>query len=230
MALAAVFASFDRLTHRLVASRWPTVGVFDDLVDPKDAEAAMELEGATNDRLTGALGRLAAIPPRERAVGTGASIAMAAFLHPSPGGGRFNSERLGAWYAACDIGTAIGETLYHHGRRLRASARGFPNRIQMRELRSAPRAMLRDIRGMTTDRPDLYDPDPSNYPRSQAFGGALRHAGADGIVYDSVRRADGVNVVLFKPRLVMPVLQADHYEYTWDISGKASVARLTNVA
>jgi RES domain-containing protein len=173
---------------------------------------------------------LAAIPPRERAIGPGATIAMAAFLHPSPGGGRFNSERLGAWYAACDIGTAIRETLYHHGRRLRASAKGFPNRLQMRELRSSPRATLRDIRGMKSVQPQLYDPDPATYDRSQAFGDEVRRTQVDGIIYDSVRCSNGVNVVLFKPRLVMPLRQADHYEYSWDTLGNASVAKLTNIA
>ena len=231
MAVGEAFTPFDRPTHRLIASRWPTVGVFDDLVDPADAEAAMELEGVTNDRLTGALGRLAAIPAQDRTVGEqGATIAMAAFLHPSPGGGRFSSELLGAWYAACEPETAIQEALFHHGRRLRASEGGFPNRIEMREMLSSPQASLCDLRGLGEQRPELYDPAPSHYHRSQQFGENLRGLGADGIIYDSVRRAGGINIVLFKPRLAVPVVQGDHYLYTWDSSGTASVARLTNVA
>ena len=67
---------------------------------------------------------------------------------PSCFGKRFNRETLGAWYAACDPATAIAETLYHHTRRLRASAGGFPNTIQMRELISTPTADLHDIRGL----------------------------------------------------------------------------------
>ncbi|NBC34842.1 MAG: RES domain-containing protein [Alphaproteobacteria bacterium] len=132
MALDTPFAAFHAPTHRLINSGYPTLGVFDDLVSPEDAEAAMELEGLTNDRLSGALGRLEAIAPADRAFGqTGASMAMAAFLHPSPGGGRFNTDRLGAWYAACDRQTAIAETLFHHERRLRTSAAVFPATIKM---------------------------------------------------------------------------------------------------
>lgn len=227
----AVIHFAERRTHRLIASRYPTIGVFDDLVDPADAEAAMRLESLTNDRLTGALGRLAAIPEADRAHGEpGASLAMAAFLHPSPGGGRFNRDDLGAWYAACDPATAIAETLYHHTRRLRASASGFPSSIQMRELISSPIADLHDLRGLQAARTDLYDPEPARYAPSQALGEDLRNAGADGILFDSVRRAGGENIVLYKPRLAVPVLQGHHYDYCWNAAGEALVHRLTSVA
>ena len=35
-------------THRLIASRYPTIGVFDELVSAEDAAAAMEIELLTN--------------------------------------------------------------------------------------------------------------------------------------------------------------------------------------
>jgi hypothetical protein len=54
--------------------------------------------------------------------------------------------------------------------------------------------------------------------------------GANGIVYDSVRRADGVNVCVYKPSLVkLPVIQADHYEYRWDARGDVRALKITNV-
>ena len=220
---------FEARAFRLIATRWPTVGVFDDLVSANDALAAMELEGATNDRLTGALGRLDAIPREEWALGSqGAFLVMAAFMHPAPPGGRFNSPALGAWYASLDIETAIEETLYHNTRRLRASDDGFPNRIQMRELVSSPKAQLLDIRGLAEEMPDLYDPD--SYSGSQVFGEERRSQGSDGIWFDSVRRAESENIVIFKPKLVPPVLQGDHFEYVWDTYGAHTISRLTNVA
>jgi hypothetical protein len=40
-------------TYRLIASKYPTVGVFDDLAsDPGDLRAAFILEALTNDRLS----------------------------------------------------------------------------------------------------------------------------------------------------------------------------------
>lgn len=211
-------------THRLIASRWPTVGVFDDLVSTADAEAAMELEGATNDRLTGALGRLKAIPEGDIAIGSGASIVMAAFLHGDAG--RFNGANLGAWYASLDLPTAIAETVYHHDRRLRVSAGAFPTMIQMRELVSSPTANLIDLRRGAGQAPELYD--PADYTRSQPFGEEARGRGMDGIWFKSVR-ATGQNVVIYRPRLLVPVVQADHFEYAWDRGGAIEVKRLTSV-
>ena len=58
----------------------------------------------------------------------------------------------------------------------------------------------------------------------------LRRAGSDGILYDSVRRAGGENVVIFKPRLLLPVTQGDHFSYSWDVAGRPHVFRLSRVS
>ena len=120
-----------RKTHRLIASKYPTVGVFDDLTsDPGDLRVAFALEAMTNDRI--AAQRINLLPDEEiisGPVGSGASIVMAAFLHADQAGGRFTDSRLGGWYAAFELETAIAETLYHNDRRLRLSVDGFPNRI-----------------------------------------------------------------------------------------------------
>src|SRR5882724_1160074 len=111
---------YNERSHRLIPSRYPPIGLFDEYGTPEDAAAAMELETMSNDRTSGALGRLNAIPKGDWALGkSGSNMAMAAFLHPAPGGGRFNTEALGAWYASQRVETAIQETLHHNERRLR---------------------------------------------------------------------------------------------------------------
>src|SRR3546814_16937175 len=118
-------AAFKGRTYRLIASRYPTVGLFDDIAgDEEDLRAAFELEALTNDRTT-ATERLRRILGGAVAMGQyGASMVMAAFLHADPAGGRFTDHRLGAWYAAGDIATAIEETVYHQARQIgRASGR-----------------------------------------------------------------------------------------------------------
>jgi hypothetical protein len=227
-------AAFAARTHRLIASRFPAVGVFDDVAGSEnDLRAAFELEALTNDRLVAAE-RLRSIPGGEVALGQpGASLVMAAFLHASPLGGRFTDHRLGAWYASCDVATAIEETVYHQDRRLRASAGGFPNRIQMRELIAEVDAPLVDLRGLQASRPALYH--PTDYTASRALVAARRWPfGAPpdlGVVYGSVRRAGGTNVCIFRPATVsLPVIQGEHYEYVWDARGKLDVLKLTNVA
>lgn len=223
-------SSFKATTHRLIASRFPTVGVFDDLaVNEDDLRAAFELEALTNDRLQG-LSRLSKIPSGGLVSGPTATLVMAAFLHSDQRGGRFSDYRLGAWYAATEVATAIEETVYHHERRLRASSAGFPNRIQMRELVSYVDGVYLDIRGMESALPEIYS--LTDYAASQAFVANLRWPfGAEsGIVYDSVRRRGGINICIFEPADVgLPVVQGDHYEYVWDAVGQLDVLRLTAV-
>jgi hypothetical protein len=224
-----------RKTHRLIASSYPTIGVFDDLSrDPDELRVAFALEALTNDRL--AVRRLHLLPDTEilsGPSGSGASIVMAAFLHADPVGGRFTDSRLGAWYAAFDVATAIAETLYHNDRRLRLSDGGFPSRIQMRELIAAIDVTLVDVCGLQKIRPELYR--DTDYSASQIFAAALRWPKApklpeNGLVFDSVRRAAGTNVCIFWPSKVpLPVLQGDHFEYRWDGAGSARVVKITNV-
>jgi hypothetical protein len=220
-------------THRLVASRYPAVGVFDDLAADKDELAvAFLLESATNDRLAVLSRRLPLLPENEIVQGLGATMVMAAFLHADEAGGRFTDGRLGAWYASFDVHTAIAETLHHSTRRLRRADGAFPSNIQMRELIAGIDCDLIDIRGQKEIRPELYDPD--DYSAAQAFGAHLRWpasgGGENGVVYDSVRRTSGTNVCVYRPSLIiLPVDQADYYEYRWDASGRASVLKLTNM-
>ena len=90
-----------RAAPRLIASRYPTAGLFDRVASSADVDAIIELEGWTNDRITGELGILSAVPRDEWVVGRPMdSVIMAAYCHPSPGGGRFTGEDRGAWYAA----------------------------------------------------------------------------------------------------------------------------------
>jgi RES domain len=223
-----------RKTHRLIASKYPTVGVFDDLAsDPGDLRAAFILEALTNDRL--AAQRINLLPDEEIIAGpvdSGASIVMAAFLHADQAGGRFTDGRLGGWYAAFELETAIAETIHHNARRLRLSVGGFPNRIQIRELIVTIKADLVDVRGLQKDRPELYR--DADYSASQAFASEFRWPKSpppeNGIVFDSVRRKSGTNVCIFWPSKVpLPVVQGDHFEYQWDAAGHPSVMKLTNI-
>jgi hypothetical protein len=221
-------------TYRLIASRHPTVGIFDDLTsDPDELRAAFLLESFTNDRV--ASSRLNRLPDTEiisGANGSGATIVMAAFLHSDEDGGRFTDYRLGGWYASFELKTAIQETIYHHFRQLSLSDAGFPNRIQMRELQADISTELVDVRGWGSAHPELYH--RTDYSASQAFANKLRWThesrAENGIVFDSVRCASGTNICLFWPSQVsLPIVQGDHFEYQWNAKGELNVAKLTNI-
>jgi hypothetical protein len=86
---------------------------------------------------------------------------------------------------------------------------------------------LYDIRGLRESHSDLYDPE--SYAASQPFGEALRRAGASGIVYASVRRPCGTNLVVYRPSLLPPVIEGDHFDYRWTGGLTPAVLKLTAV-
>ncbi|HEY1749575.1 MAG TPA: RES family NAD+ phosphorylase [Xanthobacteraceae bacterium] len=216
-------------THRLIASRWPTVGVFDLVASPEDIAAALELEMLTNDRLAPTPERLHALPMDRWVVGVpNASIIMAAYLHADEKGSRFTTGELGGWYCSFDLVTSIRETVWHHTARLAHSEAGFHQTIQMRQLHAHADAEFDDVRGMRTTRPELYRPD--NYEASQAFGAERRNAASNGICYDSVRHEGGTNLVIYRPALVLDVMQGDHFQYEWTGERDPRVSKLTNMA
>ncbi len=193
--------------HRLIPSRFPPIGLFDTVATPADLAAVMELAGWTNDRLVAH--RIARLPPSEWVYGRpNASIVMAAFLHVAPGGSRFNGPDLGAWYAAADIRTAAAEVAHHLRREafdtgmaaLERTYRAYTCRLE---------GDFVDIRGRRSVDDAVFA--SADYTASQAFGERLRAEGEAGIVYDSPRLAGGTNVVGFRPRLVLAVVQADHF-------------------
>lgn len=201
-------ASAPRPAYRLIPSRFPPIGLFDTVATAADLAAVLELVGWTNDRLVAE--RVARLPQDEWVYGTpNASIVMAAFLHVAPGGMRFNGPELGAWYAADDIRTAAAE-VGHHLRR-EASARRVVT--MSRTYRTYTATLLGDyldIRGQQATYPEVYASD--RYDASQQFGENVRASGGAGILYTSLRRRSGINVVAFRTRNITEIVQEDHFE------------------
>jgi hypothetical protein len=211
-------------TCRLVPSRYPSVGVLDSIAAPADLEAVMELEAWTNDRLSVELGILSTIPRDEWVVGEPmASVVMAAFCHPRPGGARFSWNDRGAWYASRTVETALAESVFHRVRELEEVGH-FDVRMQMRLYHADFSTTFHDIRGGGERWVQLYDPEA--YVQSQRVGRILFDAGSNGVIYDSVRHPGGTCLACFRPRLVRRVRVAAHYEYAWSGGKVPAVRRL----
>jgi hypothetical protein len=202
-----VFAPSPKPAHRLIPSQFPPIGLFDTVATAADLSAVMELVGWTNDRLVA--DRIDRLPQHEWVYGVpNASIVMAAFLHVAPGGMRFNGPDLGAWYASGDLRTAAAE-VGHHLRR-EAVARGVPT--MTRTYRTYTATLLGnylDIRGQQTARPEIYASE--RYDAAQQLGEQVRTSGGAGLLYDSLRRRTGLNVVAHRPRNVIDIVQTDHF-------------------
>jgi hypothetical protein len=209
--------------YRIVPSRFPPVGVFDAIAAPQDLEALYQVEALTNPRVREAWGELANVPPARRVSGPGTTPLMAAFTHVNPEGSRFSDGSFGVLYVAHEFATAIEETAYHRERFLAATAEPAID-IAMRTYVSAVHGALNDIRGGW---PAEHARD--NYVASRALGLKLRGAGADGIAYDSVRRAGGECAALFYPDLAKPCVQGKHLLYRWDGKRIAQVLEISAV-
>lgn len=207
MALAPLVGA-PQPSHRLIPSRFPPIALFETVTRADDLEAVMELAGWTNDRLVAE--RLARLPKAEWAYGrANASIIMAAFLHAPPMGARFSGPDLGAWYGAGRVETGIAEA-GHHLRR-EAWARGLRRQSrQYRVYRARLNGQFHDLHG--AGHGALLD--PREYGKSQAFGEGLRAAGADGIVYPSVRHGGGIAICAYRPSKILDVVQAEHLALT----------------
>lgn len=206
---------------RLIPSRFPTVGVFDRISEAADLEALLELEAWTNDRVSAELGILHVVPREEWLVGRPhATVVMAAFCHPRPGGTRFSGADRGAWHAARTLETALAESIYHRTREI-AEVGALETRMHMRLYHADFRATFHDIRPQRREYSPLYDPD--SYTASQRFGVRLLHEDSNGIVYRSVRHEGGECLACFRPRLVLHVRVAAHYEYLWQGQAQPAV-------
>jgi len=166
-------------------------------------ENLTELDAATNGRKTAEVGGNAAIGPGELLYGVPeAHIVNAAFTHPGPWGGRFNDARRGAWYAAVELETAVREVGYHRRRFLRDGRIGERVTAEYQDFLADFAADFYFLDEAERKTCLEAEPIPQCYGASQALAAALLYAGANGIVYPSVRHAGGTCVACFRPALV----------------------------
>jgi hypothetical protein len=201
-----------RGTHRLIPAQYADggVSVLNRLTDdPEMLDGIFELDNATNDRLL-AESRLApGIDERELVFGIPSyRIINAAFCHPAPGGSRFNSPDRGAWYAGFELKTSQTEVAYHRQLWLRETAWDEKDAADYLDYLADFRAEFHDLRGSTEHEECL---SPVSYIASQALAGQLLERGSAGIVYPSVRRADGTCIACFRPVLVTNVRKGEIY-------------------
>lgn len=200
---------------RIIRSLYPPVDLFEDIADPADWPLLIAAEQKTNPRLMETLGALDLVPPERRVGGPGASWLMAPFTHVSPDRpSRFSDGRHGVLYAGDRFVVALFETIHHHARFMARTREAAGWTSQFREIVLDVAAELADLRGGDPALAPALDPaDPGPARR---LGAALRTAGADGVVYPSVRCPGGQCVGLFFPDLARNPRQGRHLDYHWD--------------
>lgn len=199
--------------HRIIRTLYPPVWLFEDIAEPADWDLLASAEAKTNPRVREEIGDLSLVPPERRVAGPTASLVMAAFTHVSTlRPSRFSAGAYGVWYCGDRFAVALAETVFHFERFMRATEEPAAE-AQFRELVSAIAGNLVDLR----EGDHAAYLDPNDWRAGQAFGASRRAAGADGILYPSVRFPAGLAAALFWPDCVkLPVRQARHMLYHWD--------------
>jgi hypothetical protein len=204
-------------THRLIPSQHepPGESVLVAIADD-DAhlQALFDLDAATNDRLLAAQGLpLPGIGVEELVSGVPyASVINASFCHANPLGTRFSSPDRGVWYAAFELQTSQAEVAFHKTVQLAEVGR-FEDSVTYDDYLADFSASFHDLRRGQAFKGYLR---PDSYVDSQALGERLLDGGSLGVVYPSVRRADGTCVACFRPALVGNVRRDRTYRFSWE--------------
>lgn len=202
-------------TCRLLPSRFADVedSVLAPLADSDDhLRDLFELDNATNARLRTQNGGAAGINVDELVFGVpNFRIVNAAFTYAHPQGSRFNDGRRGAWYCAFDVDTALAEVSFHKAVEY-AEINRFDDSVQYQCMLADFTAAFHDLRGLARYEDCLA---PDSYIASQTLAERLLEGGSLGIIYPSVRRAEGTNLACFRPAVVGNVRKGPAYRLTW---------------
>lgn len=203
-------------THRLIPTRYSEDGdgVLARLGLPQSQfDNLLQLEGATNDRVSGEANLLPGITVHELVFGVpNYHIVNAAFCYARPGGTRFSSSYRGAWYAGFTRKTAQVEVAYHYAQGLREINWQEKETVSYRDYLADFRADFHDLRHRRGFEDCL---DPASYRASQRLAADLLHQGSAGIVYPSVRHSGGTCIACFRPALVGNVRQGEKVTFTF---------------
>lgn len=194
---------------RLVGVRMPGADLFAGVADFGDWEEVAEIESLWNERTAGLLGNLSAVPREHWASGPGSAYLMGPFIFRAPG--RFGNGAYGVLYAGLEERTALAEVAWHRARFLRES--GQPRQTLDHQLLDLLfEGTIDDLR--ESEAPGLYAPD--SWAEGQALGARIRAAGADGILYSSVRHKGGDCLAGFRPHAFSRCRFVRYVQFFWD--------------
>lgn len=200
-------------SQRVIATRFPSVHVFDDIAPRDDWDDLERLANLTSPRVQQSGAGWGMFKPEDCATGEGASLVMAPFAYLNPDGSRFTDGTYGAYYAARNLQTAIRETVYH--------AENFARHARMAAITFEKQVLVARISGSFHDlrksAPNQKILSATSYASSQPFARKVRaDEKSKGIVYPSVRSPGGECIAVFLPRLISNCRRAQYLDYVWD--------------
>ncbi len=202
-------------SYRIIPAKYPPVQIFEQISDIDDLQALLQIEAMTDDVARQMLGNLKLFSHEDKITGRGAGRIMPCFLifDQESSENRFSNSEFGAYYAGREFETAIKETIFHRQKFLAQTvlpAQDIDNVLILADIKG----QMHDIRGKKRSYPDLYH--ASNYADSQVFAHDLKKQGSFGIVYDSVRNANGQCVAVLRPQVIANCRDSGIITYIWD--------------
>lgn len=138
-------------------------------------------------------------------------------------GNRFDVGTQRSWYCALDILTAIKEVAYHHIRELDRDNKDFKGDVTYHELLAE---FIGDFCDIQERKPgeDILGTEPGEaYKLGQKFACEQEAKGKDGIIYESVRKPEGICLAVFSPQTVQNVRLGLSWKLIWNGSSKYEV-------
>jgi hypothetical protein len=201
-------------TYRIINSCYPPCDVWEDIIsDSDDWQLAFELEKMSNPRVRHELGDLSLIPPERVITGSNSWWVISAFTHINPEGDRFTDGTYGAYYAANNFLTSLKEKAYGLTKKFMSATSEPIIDITCRTLVGKIDKELHDIRCKDNWRTCYHEKD---YSHSQRLASELRRNQSNGIVYKSIRDAEGECFAAFWPDVVTIPSQERHVVLHWD--------------
>jgi hypothetical protein len=213
-------------SYRAVASKYPTVSVYDRITDPANFAAVLEIEALTNPRVREEAGAFRKVRPEDAISGPGATPIMASFAYSGPS--RFCDGTYGVYYAGREEATAVAESRYHTEAFLRATTQPSID-VDKRIYTATIDGAFDDIR-VRSMRSKLYAAASDDYGYTQRYAHRLYDRNdVDGIVYNSVRNPGGQCVAAFRPRIISNAHIRKYIQFRWDGRRIAGVVDLINI-
>jgi hypothetical protein len=218
-------------TIRLISTAYIDEPALAPLVDhPDHLSLLAEIEAMTSRRQDQGMPLPSGVAREEllsEVHGFGWTYVNAAFCYTRPTGNRFNGPERGAWYATWGdqaVATAQAEVSWHLTRELEAT-NVFENITAYRELVAGFTTVMHDLHGFEGEA--FLHPDPKQgYGAGQTLARALRGAGANGVIYPSMRHEGGQCLAAFRPHMVQNIRQGLTWRFTWAGSREPRIERM----
>lgn len=153
----------------------------------------------------------------------GAGYVYPFFTAPKPGN-RFNTMKFGALYLSRDQATCFAEVCYHYDQEMKDDFDPEREAIERILLKVDVNGLFHDIRGKQRRLPSVYNPNPGQYEKAQAFAQQLKdECDSKGLLYSSLRHRPGECLAAFTPEVINNCKVESTLWIYWDKQKKRSV-------